>query len=279
MRKHGLKLLVLVMMVLSLSLGMLFAQPLPETHNLTILATTDLHSNVWGFSYENDKESSNDGMARIASYIAEVRAEQPHVILVDNGDVLQGNIMTDDIYNKQDGPHPVIRAMNLLEYDSLTLGNHEFNFGENLIRRVQKLADFPVLSANMARVDGTMATLPYTIVERGGLTIGIIGLTNPNAPRWDGDKTDPFVFAAVGPACRRVVDILKDKVDILIAVAHVGIYPEYDEEGGSDGGNKILELCPELDVLIVGHAHNTYKNIHGDTVVGGLGTLVRRSSA
>ncbi len=273
MRKHGLKLLVLVMMVLSLSLGMLFAQPLPETQNLTILATTDLHSNVWGFSYENDKESSNDGMARIASYIAEVRAEQPHVILVDNGDVLQGNIMTDDIYNKQDGPHPVIRAMNLLEYDSLTLGNHEFNFGENLIRRVQKLADFPVLSANMARVDGTMATLPYTIVERGGLTIGIIGVTNPNAPRWDGDKTDPFVFAAVGPACRRVVDILKDKVDILIAVAHVGIYPEYDEEGGSDGGNKILELCPELDVLIVGHAHNTYKNIHGDTVVGGARNL------
>lgn len=273
MRKRGLKLFVLVMMILSLSLGMLFAQPLPETQNLTILATTDLHSNVWGFSYENDKESTNDGMARIATYIAEVRSQENNVILVDNGDVLQGNIMTDDIYNKQEGPHPVIWAMNLLQYDALTLGNHEFNFGEKLIKRVQTLADFPVLGANMARVDGTMAALPYTIVERGDLKIGIIGLTNPNAPRWDGDKTDPFVFASVGPACRRVVDILKGKVDILIAVAHVGIYPEYDEDGGSDGGNKILELCPELDALIVGHAHNTYKNIHGDTVVGGARNL------
>jgi len=273
MRKRGLKLFVLVMMVLSLSLGMLFAQPLPETQNLTILATTDIHSNVWGFSYENDKESANDGMARIATYISEVRSKENNVILVDNGDVLQGNIMTDDIYNKQEGPHPVIWAMNLLQYDSLTLGNHEFNFGEKLIKRVQTLADFPVLGANMARVDGTMAALPYTIIERGNLKIGIIGLTNPNAPRWDGEKTDPFVYAAVGPACRRVVDILKGKVDILIAVAHVGIYPEYDEAGGSDGGNAILELCPELDVLIVGHAHNTYNTIQGDTVVGGARNL------
>ena len=272
MRKRGLKLFVLVMMAFSLLLGLLYAQPLPETQNLTILATTDLHSNVWGFSYENDKES-NDGMARIATYVAEVRSKESNVILVDNGDVLQGNIMTDDIYNKQDGPHPVIRAMNLMQYDSLTLGNHEFNFGEKLIKRVQTLADFPVLAANMARIDGTMAALPYTIIERGGLKIGIIGLTNPNAPRWDGEKTDPFVFAAVGSACRRVVDILKGKVDILIAVSHVGIYPEYDEGGGSDGGNKILELCPELDVLILGHDHNTYKNINGDTVTGGARNL------
>ncbi|MDT4761616.1 bifunctional metallophosphatase/5'-nucleotidase [Sphaerochaeta sp. PS] len=273
MRKRGLKLFVLVMMVLSFSLGLLSAQPLPETQNLTILATTDLHGNVWGFSYEDNKETTNNGMARIASYVEEVRSKEQHVILVDNGDVIQGNIMTDDIYNKQDGDHPVIRAMNLMGYDSLTLGNHEFNFGEKLIKRIQTLADFPVLAANMARVDGTMAALPYTIITRGDVRIGIIGLTNPNAPRWDGEKTDPFVFAPVGPACRRVVDIIKDKVDIIIAVAHVGIYPEYDEEEGSDGGNAILDLCPEIDVLILGHDHNTLKNIEGTTVVGGAKNL------
>lgn len=76
MRNRGLKLFVLVMMVISLSLGSLFAQPLGETQNLTILATTDLHSNVWGFSYENDKESNNDGMARVASFIEEVRSKR-----------------------------------------------------------------------------------------------------------------------------------------------------------------------------------------------------------
>jgi len=265
------------MMVLSISIGFIWAMPIAEeqAQQLTILATTDIHGNVWGFSYENNKETTNTGMARIATYVEKVRSEVPDVILVDNGDVIQGNIMTDDLYNKREGEHPVIRAMNLLEYDSMTLGNHEFNFGENLINRIQVLANFPVLAANMARVDGTMAVLPYTIVERSGIKVGIIGLTNPNAPRWDGEKTDPFVFAPVGPACKKVVDIIKDKVDVIVVVSHVGLYPEYDEETGSDGANKILELCPEIDVLVVGHDHNTVKKIIGTTAVGGARNLGR----
>lgn len=277
MRSRGLKYFALIMMVLSISIGFVWAMPIAEeqAQQLTILATTDIHGNVWGFSYENNKETTNTGMARIATYVEKVRSEVPDVILVDNGDVIQGNIMTDDLYNKREGEHPVIRAMNLLEYDSMTLGNHEFNFGENLINRIQVLANFPVLAANMARVDGTMAALPYTIVERSGIKVGIIGLTNPNAPRWDGEKTDPFVFAPVGPACKKVVDIIKDKVDVIVVVSHVGLYPEYDEETGSDGANKILELCPEIDVLVVGHDHNTVKKIIGTTAVGGARNLGR----
>lgn len=278
MKRNGLKLPVLFILILCLIASFTFAQPmteLPSAEKLVILATTDLHGNVWGFSYENDKDTTNTGMARIASYVEEVRKQEPYVVLVDNGDTIQGNIMTDDLYNKREGEHPVMRAMNLLEYDSMTLGNHEFNFGENLIKRIQTLANFPILSANLARVDGTMAAVPYTIIERGGLQIGIIGLTNPNAPRWDGEKTDPFIYAPVGPAARRVVDIIKDKTDIIIVVSHVGIYPEYDEEGGSDGANSILALCPEVDVLIVGHDHNAIKEIQGTTVIGGARNLGR----
>jgi 2',3'-cyclic-nucleotide 2'-phosphodiesterase/3'-nucleotidase len=278
MKRNGLKLPVLFILVLCLIASFTFAQPmteLPSAEKLVILATTDLHGNVWGFSYENDKDTTNTGMARIASYVEEVRKQEPYVVLVDNGDTIQGNIMTDDLYNKREGEHPVMRAMNLLEYDSMTLGNHEFNFGEHLIKRIQTLANFPILSANLARVDGTMAAKPYTIIERGGLKIGIIGLTNPNAPRWDGEKTDPFVYAPVGPAARKVVDIIKDKTDIIIVVSHVGLYPEYDEEGGSDGANSILALCPEVDVLIVGHDHNAIKEIQGTTVIGGARNLGR----
>ena len=278
MKRNGLKRPVLFMLVLCLIASFTFAQPMmevPSTEKLVILATTDLHGNVWGFSYENDKDTTNTGMARIASYVEEVRKQEPYVVLVDNGDTIQGNIMTDDLYNKREGEHPVMRAMNLLGYDSMTLGNHEFNFGENLIKRIQTLANFPILSANLARVDGTMAAVPYTIIERGGLKIGIIGLTNPNAPRWDGEKTDPFLYAPVGPAARRVVDIIKDKTDIIIVVSHVGLYPEYDEEGGSDGANSILSLCPEIDVLIVGHDHNAIKEFEGTTVIGGARNLGR----
>ncbi len=276
MKRVLLKRVFLGILMLCITMGFLFAQPLPEqAEELVILATTDIHGNVWGFSYENDKETNNNGMARIATYVEQVREAHPNVILVDNGDVIQGNIMTDDIYNKREGEHPVMRAMNLLAYDSVTLGNHEFNFGEDLIKRIQELANFPVLAANMSRVDGTMAALPYTIVERAGVKVGVIGLTNPNAPRWDGEKTDPFVYAPVGPAARRVVDILDDKVDVLVVVAHVGLYPEYDVDGGSDGGLAILELCPEIDVLIVGHAHTTIAEVQNDIAIGGARNLGR----
>ena len=120
-----------------------------------------------------------------------------------------------------------------------------------------------------------MVAKPYAVIERSGIKIGLIGLTNPNAPRWDGEKTDPFIYAPVGPAARKVVDIIKDKVDVIIVAAHVGLYPEYDEEGGSDGANSILELCPEVDVLIVGHDHNAVKEIRGNTVIGGARNLGR----
>lgn len=278
MNKKGLKTTVLVLLLFCLSLSFLASQPtieIPSAQNLVILATTDLHGNVWGFSYEDDKDTTNNGMARIATYVEQVRREENNVVLVDNGDTIQGNIMTDDLYNKREGEHPVMRAMNLLEYDAMTLGNHEFNFGQNLISRIQALANFPILAANLARVDGTMAAKPYTIIERSGIKIGIIGLTNPNAPRWDGEKTDPFIYAPVGQAARRVVDIIKDKVDVIVVVSHVGIYPEYDEEGGSDGANSILELCPEVDVLIVGHDHNAIKEIRKNTVIGGARNLGR----
>jgi 2',3'-cyclic-nucleotide 2'-phosphodiesterase/3'-nucleotidase len=278
MNKKGLKTTILLLLLFCLSLSFLASQPtieIPSAQNLVILATTDLHGNVWGFSYENDKDTTNTGMARIATYVQQVRKEENNVVLVDNGDTIQGNIMTDDLYNKREGEHPVMRAMNLLEYDAMTLGNHEFNFGQNLIGRLQALANFPILSANLARVDGTMAAKPYAIIERSGIKIGLIGLTNPNAPRWDGEKTDPFIYAPVGPAARKVVDIIKDKVDVIIVAAHVGLYPEYDEEGGSDGANSILELCPEVDVLIVGHDHNAVKEIRGNTVIGGARNLGR----
>lgn len=280
MKRTGFRMLVLAAMLMTTWIGALGAQAAFEAQGpqtVTIIGTTDIHGNVWGFSYENDTETANTGMARIASYLEEVRGETANVVLIDNGDVIQGNIMTDDLYNKRPGDHPVITAMNVLGYDGMTLGNHEYNFGTGLIERIQALAEFPILGANVSRLDGTMAALPYTIVERNGVRIGIIGLTNPNAPRWDGEKVSPFSFAAVGPACRKAVDIIKNKVDVIVVAAHVGLFPEYDEDGGSDGALKILELCPEIDVLLVGHAHITVARTIGDTVVGGTRNLGREA--
>ncbi|MCK9192134.1 MAG: 5'-nucleotidase C-terminal domain-containing protein [Sphaerochaetaceae bacterium] len=251
---------VTLLMVLLMSTTALFAQGLtemPEAKTITVLATTDVHSDIWGFSYENDTETTNTGLARAYTYIKSVRAENPgNVVLVDNGDTIQGNILTDDIYNKKDGPHPVIQTMNYMGYDSMTLGNHEYNFGIDLINRIIAQANFPILAANVQYVDGTPLANAYTIIERNGTRIGIIGITNPNAPTWDGEKVAALKFESGADTARAVVDEIKDKCDVLICVAHLGETAEFDQDFEGDAGAKIAEECPELDVLMLGHFHS-----------------------
>ncbi|WP_317381058.1 metallophosphoesterase, partial [uncultured Intestinimonas sp.] len=132
--KFGKRLLP-VLLTLSMAASMLPAAALAaeadagEKH-ITILGTSDMHGNIWGYSYEDNKETDNNGMARLYTYIQQVRAENPNTILIDAGDDIQGTIMTDDLYNKTpDEPHPVVTAMNYMGYDAMTVGNHEFNWG------------------------------------------------------------------------------------------------------------------------------------------------------
>lgn len=259
---------VILFLVLLVSTTTLFAQgynEMPKAKTITVLATTDIHSDIWGFSYENDKETTNTGMARAYTYIKEVRKENPgNVILVDNGDTIQGNILTDDIYNKKDGPHPVIQAMNYMGYDSMTLGNHEYNFGIDLIDKIIAQANFPILGANVQYIDGTPLVNSYTIIQRNGTRIGIIGITNPNAPTWDGDKVSALKFEGGAKTCRAVVDEIKDKCDVLICVAHLGETAEFDQDFRTDAGLKIAEECPELNLLMLGHFHsNVQKEVNG----------------
>ena len=128
-----------------------------QTH-ITILGTSDMHGNPWGYSYEDDKETANNGMARLYTYIQQVRAEQPNVVLVDAGDDIQGTIMTDDIANKRpEEAHPVIAAMNQMGYDAMTLGNHEFNWGIPTMKTILSQANFPVLAANVKDASGKVS--------------------------------------------------------------------------------------------------------------------------
>ena len=243
---------------------------------ITIIGTTDLHGNIVGYSYEDDKETTNNGMARVYSYVQEVRNENPNTLLVDNGDTIQGTIMTDDIYNKQDLEHPVIATMNFMNYDAMVLGNHEFNFGIELVNRIVEQAKFPILAANASYVkDGANVALPYVMIEKDGVKIAIIGLTNPNVPRWDGEKVDSLKFSDMAETAKPIVDQVKDEADIIVAMAHSGLIAEYDEDGGSDSAAKIIEICPEIDALMVGHTHTTVDKTEGSTIIGGARNLGR----
>ena len=276
--KFGKRLLP-VLLSLSMAVSMLPAAALAaeadtgEKH-LTILGTSDMHGNIWGFSYEDNSETANNGMARLYTYIQQVRAENPNTILIDAGDDIQGTIMTDDIYNKTpEEPHPVITAMNYMGYDAMTLGNHEFNWGIPTMQTILSQAGFPVLAANVTDADGELVTgAGWTIVERDGVKVAIIGVVTPDVPIWDGGKEgiDEATYEAANVAVSAAIDEIGEEADVIVVSAHMGMYAEFDEENGSDSAQKILDDNPEIDVLQVAHNHVVVNEKQGDTVIGGV---------
>ena len=271
--RHLLSLLASAALLASLLPAAFAAEAEGEKH-ITILGTSDMHGNIWGYSYEDNAETDNNGMARLYTYIQQVRAENPNTFLVDAGDDIQGTIMTDDLYNKTpEEPHPVVTAMNYMGYDAMTLGNHEFNWGIPTMQTILSQAEFPVLAANVTDAAGELVTgAGWTIVERDGIRVAIIGVVTPDVPIWDGGKEgiDDAVYEAANVAVGQAIDEIGDQADVIVVSAHMGMYAEFDEEGGSDSAQKILDDNPEIDVLQVAHNHVTVSEKQGDTVIGGV---------
>lgn len=272
--KHNFRNSILIFLAVVLMTGLLSLSALAqddETH-VVILATSDMHGNIWSFSYEDGKETTNNGMARLYTYIKQIREENPIVFLVDAGDDIQGTIMTDDIANKNpDNEHPVIAAMNYMGFDSMTLGNHEFNWGIENMMKILGQAEFPVLGANVLDKDGNFVTgYGWTIVERGGVKLAIIGVVTPDIPIWDGGKEGiaDTTFEPAYEAVKKAIAEIGDQADIIMVSAHMGQFAEFDEDGGADAGAKIVEENPEVDILQVAHMHITVNGeVEGTPIV------------
>lgn len=238
-----------------------------ETVKITILGTTDLHANIYNWSYEDGKETEDFGMAKVYSVVEKVREENPNTLLIDNGDTIQGTILSDDLYNfNLELKHPVIDTMNFMGYDAMTLGNHEFNFGLEMVEKIQKEAKFPILAANANyKKDNSYLAKPYIIKEVAGVKVGILGITNPNIPRWDGPKVTELKFASpVESAEKHIKEMKEEGVDVIILSTHMGYTSEY----GGDGADEVIAKFPEVAAVLTGHAHATEKQKVGNTLVG-----------
>src|SRR5689334_13315607 len=135
-------LLILLALVL---VGRSFA---PERIQITILGTTDLHGNIDPLDYYTNKPD-NRGLAKIATLIKRIRKEQPNLLLIDSGDTIQGTPL-ESFHNRKNNkpPDPMMLAMNSLNYDAMTVGNHEYNFGLKVLEKARSEANFPWMSAN-----------------------------------------------------------------------------------------------------------------------------------
>ncbi|WP_314061948.1 5'-nucleotidase C-terminal domain-containing protein [uncultured Vagococcus sp.] len=239
-----------------------------ETKTLTILGTSDVHGNVWDWSYEDDA-AADLGFAKIGTIVKAERAKNPHSILVDAGDNLQGTLLTDDLYSSNPDyltkEHPVITAMKTIGYDSMSLGNHEFNFGLELIKKVEKEAApvFPLLSANTyVKETDKHFVQAYKVQEVDGVTVGILGLTIPHVAMWDGEKVNSLYFTDLNVEAAKQVKAMKEKEnpDIIVAAIHAGLD---NSDPGAAARNVILEV-PEIDAFVLGHDHREYAEMIAD---------------
>ncbi len=237
-----------------------------EARELEIVATTDVHGRIRGWDYYASRPDSAVGLTRAATIIDSVRAANPgRVVLVDAGDLLQGNPFT---YVAARVSHtrtsPVIAAMNELRYDAAVVGNHEFNYGVPYLDSAVSQARFPFLAGNVYRRDSTPAFRAVVLVKRGDITVGIVGATTPGSDVWDQANLHAagLTVGDIVPAVRRGVERARQEgADVVVVVLHSGLDgpSTYDTVStgvaSEDVAARVAAEVPGIEVVVYGHSH------------------------
>jgi 2',3'-cyclic-nucleotide 2'-phosphodiesterase/3'-nucleotidase len=241
------------------------------TVKLRLLETSDLHGCIDDYDYFHDRPDATVGLAKIATLVDVARGEAANTLLLDDGDLLQGNPLADYVALRQGLPqgaiHPMFRAMNLMGYDAATLGNHEFNYGLPFLERALQGAAFPYVSANVARSDGSPLVPPWTVLERDlvaedgsrqRVRIGIIGFLPPQILVWDRARLAGRVTTTdIVEAATRHLPALRARCDIVVALCHSGIATA-PRQGGDENAAFYLAALPGIDVVLTGHSHRVF---------------------
>ncbi len=249
---------------------------LAEQLKLRIMETTDVHMNLLSYDYYQDKATEQFGLSRAITLIKAARAEAPNSLLFDNGDLLQGNPLGDVMAKirplKSGQTHPAYKVMNPLQYDAANLGNHEFNFGLDFLKRAIAGAQFPYVSANVVLADGkensanpTPAFKPYIILDRKfvdakgkpqTLKIGVIGFVPPQIMQWDKAHLEGKVAtrSMVEMAEKYVPEMIGKGAQLVVAIAHSGFEKGEVGQLGENAVSKLAEVIG-IDAILFGHAH------------------------
>ncbi len=254
----------------------ILAPPAAE-RTLTVVATGDLKG--WLTQATLYPRSRGEGLAFLAPRIADLRAEQPSLILLDAGDALLG-APSAALAAAEGAVPPIVAAMNRLRYDAMTLGNVDLGLGWPALARARAAADFPWLSANAVQPDGGTALAPYAVLERDGVRVGVLGLTTPAAalgrdPRALGE----VAFTDLEAAARRWVPILRqvERVDVLIGLFHSGLDDPFARDAALRSGlplfaaaGRIAEAGLGFDLIVAGDAQrlSPRQPSDGDTPYG-----------
>lgn len=220
---------------------------------LEIYHTNDMHSRIEPFPKDYEKADMADkaGFVRRVTFIEKARKQDPDLLLFDCGDFSQGS----PYYNLFKGSTE-IEFMNLCKYDAATIGNHEFDFGKDNMKRIFQEGNFPFVCANYT-TEGTVLegiVKPYTILYRKGLKIGVFGL----GPKLEGlvqEKNyqgiiflDPINTA--NEMARRLKE--EERCDLVICLSHLGWF---DKDTANYGDKRLASETRNIDVILGGHTH------------------------
>ncbi|OPA31325.1 2',3'-cyclic-nucleotide 2'-phosphodiesterase [Bacillus cereus] len=283
----------------TLAIGVIAPQVMPTTAhadenagestvNLRILETSDIHVNLMNYDYYQTKTDNKVGLVQTATLVNKAREEAKNSVLFDDGDALQGTPLGDYVANKIKDPknpvdpsytHPLYRVMNLMKYDVISLGNHEFNYGLDYLNKVIEKTDFPVINSNVYiddhdgndENDEHYFDKPYHILEKEVVDeagqkqivkIGVMGFVPPQIMNWDKANLEGQVKAKdiVETAKKMVPKMKAEGADVIVALAHSGV----DKSGynvGMENASYYLTEVPGVNAVLMGHSHTEVKDV------------------
>ena len=234
-----------------------------ETKMIRIIGTSDLHGKFVPWDYALNQESLSGSLAQLSTAIQEYRTE--NTLLMDAGDTIQDN--SAEIFLSGDDVHPMVQAINALNYDVWVTGNHDYNYGMEITKKTIADLDCMVLTGNVYDKKGERIADGCTVLTVDGVRVAVIGMVTPNIARWDAANLQGCKVTDPLEETRAIIDEIQGSYDVLVGVFHMGIDNEY--EVPDSGVADILKQCPEFDVMISAHTHKRIagQDIHGTLVV------------
>ena len=257
------------------------SSPRPDDGEYTIYiyATNDLHGRFFNDHYVGEG-THPFSLASVSSYLKDVRElhGEDSVILIDAGDNLQGDNSV-FYYNYIDtiSEHIFSRIANYLSYDAIVVGNHDIEAGHSVYDKITKELNAPYLAANAINIKSNKPYFtPYTIIDRGGVRVAIIGMTNPNIPKWLSPKLwEGIRFDEIPLSLEKWVKYVnkKEKPHITVVVLHAGL-GEYNDYSVENPARYIASNISGIDVVFASHDHKrvaevVYNNNHPVWILAG----------
>ncbi|MBP5506357.1 MAG: bifunctional metallophosphatase/5'-nucleotidase [Prevotella sp.] len=242
-----------------------------KTVTIKVIETSDVHGCFFPYDFIN-RRPLKGSMARVMTYVRQQREQfGKNVILVDNGDILQGQPTCYYCnYVKPEIPNVAAEVINYMGFDAETLGNHDVETGHAVYDKWIREVKCPMLGANIIDTKtGKPYVHPYTLIEREGVRIAIIGMLTPAIPNWLNEGLwSGLRFEEMVKCARYWIDYVKanERPDIIIGLFHSGkdggiVTPDYEE----DASLRIAKEVPGFDIILYGHDHTQYKDVVKNT--------------